>query len=65
MTTPESTGSSPTTSGGYVHRVRVFKEDRWPGQWLGMCSCRKGIRCNSKADAEAFLRREGCMDSAS
>lgn len=37
-----------------------YREKRWPHQWIAMCSCGDGIRCNSRADAEAFLRRQGC-----
>lgn len=44
-----------------VHIVRVWREKKWPRQWIGMCSCGKGIRCNSEKDARDFLR--GCLEA--
>lgn len=46
-----------------VHTVRVWQEKKWPRQWIGMCSCGKGIRCNSKTATEEFFAKEGCWQS--
>lgn len=43
-----------------LHSIRIWREKRWPRQWIGMCSCGNGTRCNSREDAERFFRREGC-----
>lgn len=46
---------------GTTHVIRIWREKPWPQQWIGMCSCGRGIRCNSKTDAQSFFRREGCQ----
>lgn len=38
-----------------AHRQQRFREDEWPHQWIGMCSCRRGIRCNDEATMAAFM----------
>lgn len=43
-----------------AHIIKIHREKAWPRQWIGMCSCGRGIRCNSRADAESFFKREGC-----
>ena len=46
------------------HRLHIYKEKRSPFQWIGMCSCGNGIRCNAREDAETFFAREGCAAHA-
>lgn len=41
------------------HVQRVFREQEWPFQWIGMCSCRRGIRCNSEERAREFMAKCG------
>lgn len=43
----------------------VWREESWPRQWIGMHIHHPGgIRCNSRSDAEKFMRdlcvRLGC-----
>ena len=37
------------------HSVRIHREKNWPFQWIGMCACGKGTRCNSEDYAREFL----------
>lgn len=46
------------------HRIRVYREEAWPRQWLGLCSCGNGTRCNSEQQARSYLRRMGCLGRA-
>lgn len=40
------------------HRVTLpFREAKWPYQWIAMCTCNIGIRCNDRASAVAFMRQ--------
>lgn len=45
------------------HIVSIYRESIGPRQWLGICSCGIGTRCNSREAAEAFLRQNGCLSS--
>lgn len=42
------------------HNITVHRERREPFQWIGNCSCGKGIRCNERTEAWEFFRRNGC-----
>lgn len=37
------------------HSVRIYNEKVWPFQWIGMCSCHVGIRCNDETQAREFM----------
>ena len=43
----------------FAHAVLVYRERQWPHQWIGRCTCGKGIRCNSEDAAWTFL--ENCL----
>lgn len=45
-----------------VHHSTLHRETEWPFQWIGQCSCGKGIRCNDERTATDFLLSEGCID---
>ena len=44
------------------HVTGPYREKSWPFQWIAMCSCRRGIRCNSEQDATAFIQE--CVQKA-